>query len=118
MMTTSDCGMNATAATKADVRQARSISDWIGCLFFAAFALTLPLKSGTSGLLLLPPMIYEMVVAVTFLTRGRAKRSLHGVGPRVAAYAATFLLPVFLWAAQHWAPHLVAVSTIPWFVRA
>lgn len=111
-------GMSTTMAAVPAVRPKRSASDWLGCLFFAAFALTLPLTSGTSGLLLLPPMIYEMVVAVTFLMRGRARRSLHGVGPRAAAYGATFLLPIFLWTAQRWAPHLVAVSTVPWFVRA
>jgi len=92
------------------------MSDWIGCVFFAAFALTLPLTSGTTGLLLLPPMMYESVVAVTFLMRGRARRSLKGVGPRAAAYGATFLLPVFLWTAHRWAPSLVAMSTVPWFV--
>ena len=99
------------------VRQTRSMSDWIGCVFFAAFALTLPLTSGTTGLLLLPPMIYESVVAVTFLMRGRARRSLKGVGPRAAAYGATFLLPIFLWSAQRWAPSLIAASSVPSFIR-
>ena len=99
------------------VRQTRSASDWIGCAFFVGFALTLPLTSGTSGLLLLPPMIYESVVGVTFLIRGRARRSLEGMGPRVAAYGATFLLPIFLWSAQRWAPSLVAESSVPVFIR-
>lgn len=110
--------MSATSLAAPNVRQERSISDWAGCAFFAAFALTLPLTSGRSGLMLLPPMLYESLVAVTFLIRGRARRSLQGVWPRAAAYGATFLLPVFLWVAQRWAPSLVAPSSIPSFVRA
>lgn len=110
--------MDATSANSSEVRPVRSLSDWIGCAFFAAFALTLPLTSGKAGLMLLPPMIYEMVVAVTFLIRGRARRSLRGFGPRAAAYGATFLLPVFLWTAQRWAPNLVAMSWVPSFKRA
>lgn len=109
--------MSAPSVARTDVRQARSISDWIGCVLFAGFALTLPLTSGMSGLLLLPPMIYESVVAVTFLIRGRARRSLQGVGPRAAAYGATFLLPVFVWSAQRWAPSVVAASSVPSFIR-
>src|SRR6185437_1986128 len=110
--------MDATSEKVSTVRPVRSLSDWIGCAFFGAFALTLPLTSGKPGLMLLPPMIYELVVAVTFLIRGRARRSLRGFGPRAAAYGATFLLPVFLWTAQRWAPRLVAMSSVPWFRRA
>src|SRR6185437_2899930 len=110
--------MDTTSAKPSAVRPVRSLSDWIGCAFFSAFALTLPLTSGNTGLLLLPPMIYELVVAVTFLIRGRARRSLRGFGPRAAAYGATFLLPVFLWSAQRWAPDLVAMSFVPSFRRA
>ena len=92
-------------------RVPRSAADWIGCLFFCAFALTIPLTAGRVGLLLLPPMAYETVVAATFLIRGRARRSLHGVGPRVAAYGATFLIPVFLWCSSRWAPQFLTPST-------
>lgn len=115
MTSTENLGMSAKGATGPNVRRVRSWSDWAGCAFFAAFALTLPLTSGKAGLMLLPPMIYELVVAVTFLIRGRARRSLRGAGPRAAAYGATFLLPVFLWTAQRWAPNLVAMSVVPSF---
>lgn len=108
--------MGATSRTTPDLRRERSIADWLGCAFFAAFALTLPLTSGKSGLMLLPPMAYELVVAVTFLIRGRARRSLQGVEPRVAAYGATFLLPIFLWVSERWAPTLVAQSPIRAFL--
>lgn len=111
-MTIGGTATSASSGAEVVVRQVRSLSDWIGCAFFAVFALTLPLTSGKSGLMLLPPMMYELVVAITFLVRGRARRSLNGVGPRAAAYGATFLLPMFLWAAQRWAPGIVAMSSL------
>lgn len=104
--------MSAIAAT-ISARARRTAADWVGCAFFCAFAITLPLTSGKSGLLLLPPMLYEVVVAATFLVRGRPRRTLSGVGPRVAAYGATFLLPVFLWVAARWFPTYLASSTLP-----
>jgi protein-S-isoprenylcysteine O-methyltransferase Ste14 len=94
-------------------RAPRTAADWIGCLFFCAFALTIPLTAGQVGLLLLPPMAYEIVVAATFLIRGRARRTLPGIWPRVAAYGATFLIPVFLWCSSRWAPQFVESSTAP-----
>lgn len=100
-------------APRSPARAPRTAADWIGCGFFCAFALTIPLTSGKSGLLLLPPMLYEVMVATTFLVRGQARRTLPGVGPRVAAYGATFLIPVFLWASARWAPGYLAPSEIP-----
>src|SRR5947209_15758892 len=91
-------------------RTSRTAADWAGCVFFCAFALALPLTSGRSGLLLLPPMLYEAAVAATFLVRGRARRSLSGVVPRLVAYVATFLVPIFLWMATRWSPDLLAAS--------
>ncbi len=104
--------MSAGTATM-PARDRRRAADWLGCAFFCAFAITLPLTSGKSGLLLLPPMLYEVLVAATFLVRGRPRRTLPGVGPRVAAYGATFLLPVLLWAAARWFPSILAASTLP-----
>jgi protein-S-isoprenylcysteine O-methyltransferase Ste14 len=95
------------------VRAGRTAADWIGCAFFCAFALTLPLTSGKSGLLLLPAMLYEVIVAATFLIRDQPRRTLPGLGPRVVAYAATFLLPIFLWSAARWAPAYLATSALP-----
>jgi len=64
-------------------------------------------------LLLLPAMLHEIVVSVSFLIRGRAKRSLSGFGPRLAAYGATFVMPVFWWTARRWSPALVAETAVP-----
>lgn len=68
--------------------------------------------------MLLPAMIYEILVAATFLIRGHARRTLGGAGPRLAAYLATFLLPVFLWASARWAPAYLASTTSPLLQKA
>ena len=104
--------MDVTSAVVAPMRErsARTAADWIGSAFFCAFALTIPLTSGRSGLLLLPPMLYEVAVAATFLLRNRARRSLPGFGPRSAAYVATFLVPAFIWVSSRWAPGYLAGS--------
>lgn len=109
-MTTSNSAISASSATVPVVRQARTVSDWVGAAAFGVFALLFPLTAGRFGLLLLPPMLYELTVAITFLLRGRAKRSLHGAGPRAAAYVATFWMPLFFWSALRWAPKLVPMS--------
>ena len=61
-------------------------------------------------------MLYEVAVAATFLVRGRARRLLAGAGPRVAAYIASFLIPLFIWASSRWAPSFIAPTELP-FLR-
>jgi protein-S-isoprenylcysteine O-methyltransferase Ste14 len=106
-----DATMLENATAVAGVRPSRTISDLVGCACFAAFALMFPLTAGRFGLLLLPPMLYELTVAVTFLVRGRARRSLQGAGPRAAAYVATFWMPLVFSVTLRWAPNLVPAST-------
>ncbi|HMA03622.1 MAG TPA: hypothetical protein VKP02_14740, partial [Gemmatimonadaceae bacterium] len=60
----SDASVMASSSVE---RSSRTLADWAGCVFFCAFALVIPLTSGRSGLLLLPPMLYEAAVAATFL---------------------------------------------------
>jgi len=101
----------ATLTAVAAVRPTRPFSDWVGAAGFGAFALLFPFTAGRFALLLLPPMLYELTVAVTFLVRGRARRSLQGAGPRTAAYVATFWMPLVFWVTLRWAPDLVPPST-------
>lgn len=106
--------MNTTMSTNstfvAGLRSTRGVSDWAGAASFGAFAMLFPLTAGRFGMLLLPPMLYELMVAVTFLMRGRARRSLSGAGPRVAAYVATLWMPLFFWVTLRWAPGSIPVS--------
>jgi len=103
--------MPANSTPAAGVRPTRTVADWVGAAAFAVFALLFPLTAGRFALLLLPPMLYELTVAVTFLVRGRARRSLSGAGPRVAAYVATFWMPLFFWSTLRWAPSLAPMSS-------
>jgi protein-S-isoprenylcysteine O-methyltransferase Ste14 len=98
------------ASSSARARLPRTAADWIGCVTFCAFAAALALSSGNIGLLLLPPLLYELLVAITFLVRGRAKRAETRIVPRVAAYAASFLVPIFVWSCVRWAPAYLAPS--------
>lgn len=110
-MPAGDAAMDADLLAAVDVRRSRTVSDWIGAAGFGVFALLFPFTAGRFALLLLPPMLYELTVAVTFLVRGRARRSLQGAGPRAAAYVATFWMPLFFWAMLRWAPSLVPTSS-------
>jgi protein-S-isoprenylcysteine O-methyltransferase Ste14 len=103
-------GALGAATSASEARTLRTTADWIGCVFFCAFAAALALNSGRVGLLLVPPLFYEFCVAVTFLIRGRARRVLTGTVPRIAAYGASFLVPVFVGACVRWAPSWVAAS--------
>jgi protein-S-isoprenylcysteine O-methyltransferase Ste14 len=99
-------------------RTSRTTADWVGCVFFSAIAITIPLTSGSSGLLLLPPMLYEVAVAATFLLRNRPRRSLQGAGPRLIAYMATFFLPLFIWVSTHWVPGFFEMTQSPLLTTA
>ena len=85
------------------IRATRHWTDWVGVLVFTAIGVNLWRQSPEFGLLILPALIQELIVAVSFLLRARATRAARGWLPRVIAYAHTFALMVFLWyaAARH-----------------
>ena len=93
--------------------EGRVWTDYVGflaCLGLVALIVSTP---GEMGVLLLPPVLYELAVAVTFLVRGRARRTLAGVGPRVAAYTAGFMVPIFVRVAVEWRPEWLAATPSP-----
>lgn len=88
----------------------RSAADWIGFvgfLFFGGWVLAGP---RSLGIFLVVPVLYEVGTATTFLLRGRAQRSTTSVLARLAAYGATFLIPVFVRWALRWHPSFVATT--------
>jgi len=101
----------STAVGAITTRPRPLLVDWAGFICLSLFALALPLGAGHIGVLVLPPMLYELAVAATFLMRGRSRRHLPGITPRIAAYGATFVIPVFMRAASAWAPSLVAAGS-------
>jgi hypothetical protein len=74
----------------------RSFSDWFGCVFFFASAIFLLRRAPHLGLLMLPIVLHELLTSACFLFRGKPKAKLAGMGPRIAAYGGSFLIPVLM----------------------
>lgn len=78
----------------------RQWSDWVGTAAFAALALALFRRAPEFGLLILPALFQEILIAISFLVRGRSRAGATGWMPRVVAYANTFVVMGFIWFAS------------------
>lgn len=74
----------------------RHWSDIVGCLAFLAVAAWDVRIAPAVSLALIPVFGYEVAAGLAFLGRRRARASVRGLGPRIAAYGGTFLVPLFL----------------------
>lgn len=74
----------------------RHWSDIVGCLALLTVAAWDVWIAPAVSVALIPVFAYEVAVGLAFLGRRRARASVRGLGPRVAAYGATFLVPLFL----------------------
>ena len=74
----------------------RHWSDIVGCLAFLALAAWDVRIAPTVSLALIPVFAYEVAAGLAFLGRRRARASVRGLGPRIAAYGGTFAVPLFL----------------------
>ena len=74
----------------------RHWSDWVGTAAFTAMAVGLWRQSPEFGVLLLPGLVQELLVAASFLLRGRARATAPGWASRVVAYANSFLVMIFI----------------------
>jgi protein-S-isoprenylcysteine O-methyltransferase Ste14 len=88
-----------------------SWSDWIGCLFYALCALGTLASAPALGVLLLPTILHEALVAIAFFTRTPARRTLGGWVPRVVAYAGSLGLMVFIQIAKLALPSALVPTT-------
>jgi protein-S-isoprenylcysteine O-methyltransferase Ste14 len=52
------------------------------------------------GVLILPALFQEILIAISFLVRGRSRAGATGWLPRVVAYANTFVVMGFIWLAS------------------
>jgi protein-S-isoprenylcysteine O-methyltransferase Ste14 len=75
-----------------------------------AFAVAVVVRAGTIGLLILPTIAHELVTAVLFLVRRPARRTHPAARAQVVAYAAAFMVPAFVAAANEWRPLWIAQS--------
>jgi protein-S-isoprenylcysteine O-methyltransferase Ste14 len=77
----------------------RHWSDWVGSVACLAFAAALWRKAPQFGILLIPALLQELLVAISFLLRGRARSAAPGLAARAVAYAHAFLIMAFIWVA-------------------
>ena len=77
----------------------RQWSDWLGTAAFAGIALTLFRRAPEFGLLILPALLQEILIAISFLVRARSRAVAPGWAPRAVAYGNTFVVMGFIWLA-------------------
>jgi protein-S-isoprenylcysteine O-methyltransferase Ste14 len=88
----------------------RCLSDWIGFFCFSGLAVSTVSKMSAIGLLMIPTLAFDLLVAVTFLIRVPPRASLREPRARLTAYGGTFLILVFIQLARRWYPHWLAPS--------
>jgi protein-S-isoprenylcysteine O-methyltransferase Ste14 len=78
------------------IRSTRHWSDWVGVAVFTAIGVNLYRQSPEFGVLILPGILQELIVAASFLLRPRQRHAASGWMPRLVAYVNTFGVMVFL----------------------
>jgi protein-S-isoprenylcysteine O-methyltransferase Ste14 len=84
--------------------RSRHWSDLTGFACFFGGAVFIAWRAPRFALALLPALVHELFIGVTFLLRRPARTSLKGLGPQLAGYGGTFLIPLFIAVAAHWKP--------------
>jgi protein-S-isoprenylcysteine O-methyltransferase Ste14 len=84
-----------------------SASDWVGFIVFTALAAWTLRRMPAVGVFLLPTIAHELVSAVGFLIRDRARATCRTLTAQLAAYGSTFLLFAFF--------HIVRLLRPEWF---
>jgi len=95
------------------LRSSRHWSDWVGVVAFTAIGANLYGQAPEFGILILPGILQEIVVAASFLLRPRPRLGTPGWWPRAVAYANTFGPMLFLWYAARYHHDWVRPTPIP-----
>jgi protein-S-isoprenylcysteine O-methyltransferase Ste14 len=85
-------------------------SDWVGVVAYTTLAVNLWIRSQELGLLMLPSLLHELLIAAAFLIRGPARRGSKRWIPRAVGYAHSFLFLGFLQVAAIWHPEWVTAT--------
>jgi protein-S-isoprenylcysteine O-methyltransferase Ste14 len=88
------------------------VSNATGFVFFAAFAVMLFVRKPEMGMLLVPMVGKELVMALTFLIRERPQAAVGTFQARFAAYAGTFFLLGFFQALETWSPESFTITAV------
>lgn len=90
----------------------RTWRDWLGFTFNLQLFIVALAAVDEIGVAPLTPVLFEAVLAFTFLVRRRARATLPGLTPKLVAYVTTFLNPMFFVVCYRWAPSVVAPLTL------
>jgi protein-S-isoprenylcysteine O-methyltransferase Ste14 len=105
----------------------RQWSDWAGTLAFTVLGVGLWRRAPEFGLLILPGILQELLVAISFLVRGRPSVGAPSLAARAVAYLNSFVVLVFIWVAaqahREWLaptpePTVRLVGAVLWIVGA
>lgn len=110
--------MSVSVAPAEAPRVTRAWSDIVGflsCIGLAAFTV---IRSPDVVLLLAPVLLYELALALSFLTRGRAVRVNTGWGQRIAAYGGSYLMALALPLITELEPRWIAPTDVPALLSA
>jgi protein-S-isoprenylcysteine O-methyltransferase Ste14 len=89
-------------------------TDWAGILFFLGMAVTVLRSTPMVGIMMLPIVLCDVVVGISFLIRRPAKARLEGWAPRIATYSGAFLIQTFLAFASSRHPSWLAPTPVAW----
>ena len=96
-----------------NLRSTRHWSDWVGLVAFTAIGANLYRQAPEFGILILPGILQELIVAVSFLLRSRERQGVPGWVPRLVAYLNTFVVMVFLTWAARYRPDWLRPTAVP-----
>jgi len=74
----------------------RHWTDWAGMIAFTAIGVWLWQRAPEFGLLVLPGLLQELLVAISFLIRGRPRAAAPGWVSRLVAYTNSFVVMLFI----------------------
>jgi protein-S-isoprenylcysteine O-methyltransferase Ste14 len=74
----------------------RTWSDWAGSVCFLALGVFLIARMPRGAWMVLPTILYDVVISMTFLIRRPARRTDSSWAARAVAYAGTFLMPAYV----------------------
>ena len=90
--------------------RSRHWSDWAGFACYCGLAVLIVWRAPRFAIVLLPTIAHELFVALTFLLRRPARSRLSGLGPQLAGYGGSFLMPLFAAVAAHWKPQWLEMT--------
>ena len=86
------------------------VADAVGCAVFLALAVKVIVESPTFGILVVPVIVQDVLVALLFVIRRPAAATLPGWIPKAAAFAGSFLVLVFAEVGRRWYPEWLAMT--------